>query len=200
MSPQISSASSPDETSQPVCPGVCPGCSWAEIPGQRFSPGDRAHAISIRSKCPARCCLVALAEFVVGRLRLTLDPEAQVVGVHDDLRIGKIGLPFVINQAVRMVRMNVRQQDDIDCVRRDTEGAEIVGQLAECWPHRGPRAGVDQHPSAVELQQKCIDGPATGNPDIRSASAGVTPRKLLSVALSTPSLTVVTWMAPIVRL
>jgi len=43
-------------------------------------------------------------------------------------------------------------------------------------------------------------GPATGNPDMRSASAGVTPRKLLSVALSTPSLTVVTWIAPIVRL
>ena len=71
--------------------------------------------------------------------------------------LGKWGTPVVVNETVRVIRMDMGQQHIVDGVRRNPDRAQIVGQLAQRRSHGGTRAGVDQRALAVECQQEGID-------------------------------------------
>jgi hypothetical protein len=64
--------------------------------------------------------------------------------MHKQFGVREYGAALGIDQAVGVIRMQMRQQNRFDRFARRTGRAQIVRQLTECR-HHGAAAGVDQN-------------------------------------------------------
>ena len=81
-------------------------------------------------------------------------PEIRLGLVHDDLGIRVMRLAGIVDQAVGVIGMQMRQHDVGDRARLDAGRAQIVRQLAERRLHRVSGAGVDEDDLAVAANEE----------------------------------------------
>ena len=111
------------------------------------------------------------------QVRLQIDPRARPVALHPGLIVGNVGphpelglglmdddfgvrivrIAGIVDQAVGMIGMQMRDHDMGDGARRNSCRAQVVRQLAQCRLHGVAGAGVDQDDLAVAADKKIID-------------------------------------------
>ncbi len=125
--------------------------------GHRLAVADHAHARTVRAGGDAGLGDVA-ADALVARARLVaIEPEARLLLMQDDFGVWIDRPARVVDQSVRMIGMQMGEEDRADPVGSDAGRAQVLGHAPERRAHRVAGAGVDQRVLAFDLEQEGVD-------------------------------------------
>ena len=127
-------------------PGVWPGAASVTMPGATSAPGSKRVTLSRDvGKYPP---LVAEGEFQIRRRGVqvgVVHPELPFRRRHHDLGIGEDQLVVLVLDAVDVVGVEMRDDDEVDRFRIDAGGDKIGAQHAGRGRDLAAGTGIDQH-------------------------------------------------------
>ena len=128
-----------------VWPGVWPGAGSVTMPGETSARLVARHLLRDVGKNAA---LIEEGESEVGRRRIhvgVVHPVRPFRRRHHDLGVGEDEAVVLVLDAVDVVGVEMRDDDQVDRLRIDAGGGEIVAEHAGGRRDLAAGAGVDKH-------------------------------------------------------